>query len=514
MKKHIFRNRKARYASISVILTVLVITVTILTNYVFGMLAKRFEWYTSMLPTPNYDVSEACYALLEDAYTEFASEGRATHTEIIFCDDEDGIAEDQALTYILETAKALQARFPEHITVQCYDTRTNPTYVKQYATTIDKETGEEVDVAIPRTSLIITNGNGYHRIYSRDDFYLIKSADSNFWAYNGDRIMASGILRAIDPEQPIACFTLNHGEGFVTYDLVYLLDEAGYEVQTLDLYKDPIPDNCELIISYNPTSDLIADEISAVSEIEKLEQFLAQPGKSFLAFIGNNTPSLPNYEAYLETWGVDFSYHTAGKNSHRYMVGDAAGSLTTDGYTIYGEAATEGNAAKLIDGLGRPAVFKNATAMQNARTFVSSGDGSYQDGNRTMYALYTGASSAMSWANGLAVSDADDAILMSVTEQTLTGGSSYVGVIASTEFANEDLLQSVVYGNPHLLFRTLHIFGKTFTPEGVTAKPIQSSGISLITTRQMLTWTIVLAAIPAVAAVTSGVLILVKRRRV
>lgn len=513
MRKHIFRNRKARYASISVILTVLVITVTILTNYVFGMLAKRFEWYTLMLPQPNYDVSENCYAMLDDIYTTLSAQGVATHTEIIFCNDEKGIVEDQALTYIYETAKALEERFPEHITVNAYDTRSNPTHVKQYATTVDEETGEEMVVAIAPTSVIITNGNGYHRVYTRDDFYLMRTGDSTFWAYNGDRIISSGIMRAIDPEQPLACVTLNHGESFGSYELIYLLDEAGYSVKPIDLYKDSIPAECELIISYNPTSDLIDDELSAVSEINKLEQFLSQPGKTFLAFIGNNSPSLPNYEKYLETWGVDFSYHTAGKNSYRYMIADQSASLTSDGYTIYGEATETGVAAQMLNGLTRPAIFKNATAIQNARSFVADGNGSYRDGNRTMHALYTGGSGAVSWANGSAIDGADNAILMSLTEQTLTGGTSYVGVIASTEFGSEEMLQSAVYGNPHLMFRTLHLVGKTFTPEGVTAKPIQAANISMMTTRQMLTWTILLTAIPAIAATACGVVILVRRRR-
>ncbi len=513
MKKHIFRNRKARYASITVILTLLVLTVTILVNMTFGTLARRFEWYTPMLPTPNYDVSENCYALLEDAFSTLSEEGHATKTEIIFCDSKKGLAEDQAMVYIHETAKALAERFPEHISVSCYDTRTNPTHVKQYVTSIDEETGEEVEASIFTTSVIITNGNGYHRIYSRDDFYMIRSGESNFWAYNGDKIMASGILHAIDPQKPVACLAINHGESFNSYELVYLLDDAGYKVKLLDLYKDEIPAECNLIISYNPTSDLVADELSAVSEVDKLDQFLAKEGNNFLAFIGNNTPELPNLEAYLETWGVDFSYYTAGKSAYRYMVGDTSQSLTSDGYTIYGEAAESGKAAQMIKGLATDSVFKNATAMQNSNKFVKSGDGSYHSGNRTMYALYTGGENAQSWANGSVVADADDAILMSLTEQKTEQGSSFVGVVASTDFVAEDFMQSVVHGNSHLLHRTLKHFGKVFTPEGITAKPFQATGISIITTRQMMTWTIVLAGVPAIAATAICLVVMIKRRR-
>lgn len=67
MKKRIFRNRRTRYAAISVVLTVLVITVVILVNSVFGSLAGRYEWVSYMTAEANYDVTSVCYSLLDSA---------------------------------------------------------------------------------------------------------------------------------------------------------------------------------------------------------------------------------------------------------------------------------------------------------------------------------------------------------------------------------------------------------------------------------------------------------------
>lgn len=513
MKKHIFRNRKARHASIAVILTILVITVTILTNTVFGKLATRYNWYTYMLAKPNYDVTEACFDLLADAFDALSKEGVDTKTEIIFCDSKENIQEDTAFLYVYESATAIAERFPEQVTVTCYDTESNPASVRQYATLTDPLTGEVKETTIAKTGVIITDGKDYHRVYSRDDFYMMKTGASSFWAYDGEKRLASGIIRAINPEAPVACLLNNHGELYSDYEMIYLLDDAGYTVRMLDLYKEEIPADCSLIISYNPTSDLVADDLSEISEIKLLEDFLAKSGNNLLVFMGNTSPTLPNYERFLEGWGVDFSYHTTDERTFRYMVNDNANSLTTDGYTIYGEQAA-GAGAALLEGLKRPVVFKNATAMDNASTFVSNGDGSYTNGDRTMYELYTGNRTAVSWANGSAVANADKAILMSLTAQRNADGSqSHVGVISATDFATEDLMQSVVYGNTDLLLHTFETFGKNFTPEGLTAKPLSSDEISMITMRQMLIWTVTLTATPVIVATLAAVWVLVKRRR-
>ena len=72
------------------------------------------------------------------------------------------------------------------------------------------------------------------------------------------------------------------------------------------------------------------------------------------------------FESFLEDWGADFAYHTAGNKQYRYMVQDTSQSLTSDGYTIYGEAIQFGKGAELHGNLDRTAVFKNATAIEIA----------------------------------------------------------------------------------------------------------------------------------------------------
>ncbi len=515
MRKPFVRNRKTRYGVMTAILSVLIVTVTVLANAVFGTLAKRYVWYTPMVAEGSYEVTETCYALLGDAFSKAPDE----NVELVFCmiPEEDGTMADSTLDYVYQTAKDLAARYEGRIKISCHDIWMDPGSVRKYRESTNPITGEKVTVDIKDTSLIILGKDGFFRPYDLTEFFVFEDNDtSKVWAYDGEKKLAAGIIRAIRNESSLVCLTQNHGEAFYDAELLYLLDDAGYLISYLDLHTDPIPENCDLLLSYNPKSDLIADEISQKSEIEILERFLAKDGKTFLVFMDNASPKLPNFESFLASWGVEFSYYTdrtnENGNSYRYMVQDSNNSLTGDGYTVYATPVSEGASASLLEGLSRPVIFKNATAMQAAQGFVNNGDGSFTKGNRTLYSLYRSSESSSAWANGKAVAGGNQ-ILMSLTEQKSTTGSSYVGVVNSVDFCSEDFLQSAVYGNGDILMRTFSNVGKEMVPEGLTIKPFASTDISTVTTAQMLWWTLGLALIPAVFFTLTGVVILIKRRR-
>lgn len=102
---------------------------------------------------------------------------------------------------------------------------------------------------------------------------------------------------------------------------------------------------------------------------------------------------------------------------------------------------------------------------------------------------------------------------MALSEQTLAGGVSRVGVVASVRFAAEEFLQSAVYGNSDLMLRLLGTFGGTTTPEGISIKPFQATTMSTVTTAQKLRWTILLAALPAAVVTAVAVPVLLRRKR-
>lgn len=513
MKKMLTNSRRARHARLSVILTLLVVTVTVLLNTVFGTLANRYGWYSDMTAKGEYVVSEDCYRLLDSAFEARRQMGEPAPIKVMFCAPEGEVRADAMLGYLYSTVASFAERYPRNILVECHDILTNPGVVKPYLTGKNPVTGEEAEAKIQTSSIVIASGE-YHRVYALTEFFSFKGGDtSTVWAYNGEKKLTAGVMHAINPDKPVACLTENHGEVYYDYELMYLLDDAGYVISHIDLQTEPIPENCDLLISYNPNSDLVEDGVSSANELSKIESFLQESGNSFFVFMESGTPSLPNYEKFLGEWGVSFGYYEdiAANRSYRYTVQDAERSLTSDHCTIYGIPTATGRSAEILAELNPNMIFQNATALGAAQGFVNNGDGSYTKGKRAMYGLYESSESATCWANG-EVRDGGGSMLMTLTEQTNPDGKSSVGVIASARFCTEEFLQSAVYGNTDGIFRLLSAAGKVGTPEGLPIKPFHSLDISIVTTAELLFWALTLSLIPFALVTLLATVILIKRR--
>lgn len=509
MKKRIFRNRKTRYASISTVLTVLVIAVVILANTVFGSLANRYEWVTSMNAKANYDVTTVCYNLLDSAFANADADKREEPVQLIFCDTEEVWTSDETQNYLYHTAMSIADRY-ERVTISFFDIRIHPGSVRQYA--VNPLTGEEMPIRYD--DVIVVCGDYYHVYNLRDFFSFTDAARTNVWAYNGERKLAAGILRALNRKPQTVCLTSNHGELFYDDELAYLLEDAGYHVvSNFNLADDEIPEACTLIVTYNPNSDL--DFSDGIKENEKLDRFLSKTGNNYLVFLSNGSPRLTNLETYLRQWGVEATYYndsTTGK-SYRYTVQDSSNSLTSDGYTIYGALSERANSAALFEGVDKSVVFQNATALTHASDFEALADGSYQKDKRTVYSVYEASETASLWANG-SVRGGNSALLMTLTEQkNEDGGVSRVGVFASCSVVSREFAQSAVFENPDVMFRLFDVMGQEYTPEGIKIKPFGTMQISTITTAQMLRWTICLAVIPASLVAVAGIVVMIRRRR-
>ena len=510
MKKRFFRTRKMRYAGVSAILSVLVIVAVILINTVFGSLATRYELVTYMSKESSYEVTSVCYGILDDAFAKASEEtGKRTGTvEILFCDSEETWIEDVTQSYLYHTAKTIAARYGDRIQVSFHDIYLNPNTVRQYAK--DPETGEKATLS--NTDVIIACED-YFRVYELEEFFVFTDLENTqVNGYNGERKLAAGILRAINRTPQTAYLTGNHGEFFYDYELIYLLDDAGYRIESdLDLAAEEIPADCSLLITYNPNSDL--DFSEGIAEDDKLDRYLSQAGKSYLVFLSNGTPLFSNLESYLNEWGVRSMKHTdtsTGKE-YRYTVQDTAQSLTSDGYTIYGHLSGQSTAGTWFASLEENVVFKNTTAMTHATDYAPTGTGAYRKGDRTLYSIYEASESALLWANGVSTGGKTP-MLMSITEQKNDAGSSYVGVVSSIDLVRMEQTQSAVLDNPDVAQRLFSVFGQENTTEGLKMKPFATDAIATITTAQMLRWTLGLAIIPTAVVALVGVVLLVKRR--
>lgn len=458
--------------------------------------------------------------------------------KIIFCDLRDNLEANETQNMVLNTALDLQEKFPDYISVEYIDIWNNYTAIQKYKTTSYS--------TISSTNVIVESGSEFRIISLRNFYSFNSSSDETPWGYNGEKAMVSAILAVSQAESPIACVTVNHTEAFTDYGLFYTLEAAGYKVQTIDLAYQEIPDDCRLVVVYNPQEDFMeADGVSEISEIEKLDRYLNGLSCSLMVFVDANTPKLPNLEEYLEEWGVVINRYTnnLGETFNYTVKEDASVALSTDGYTFGGTYVTKGLGASLTSTLLENSypptvVFKNATSLGYSPLYTQSFYINYEDpedetdeywmgsyysnGNeRNVFDVFVTSDNAIAMANGSAVKTLDTEYkfqrLVTMTRETRMIDNenvdyAHVMVCASTEFANEKLLGSAVYGNQDVILSAARGMGKEFVAVDLDIKPFASTEISEMTTQSKTTYTVVLAVVPAIIVIGLGVFVLVRRK--
>lgn len=504
-------SRRFRYGSLSVVLTICVIAVVVMVNVIFQTLATRYSWFIDMTVSGTFTLSDDCRDYVADSIIPLIDADNASLSEkqkirIIFCDDKAAWEEQPVQQYLLNTAKELVEEFPDHIEIEHINIWNHPSLAKKYNVFAD-------------TNVVIAYGDK-HVLRPLNDFYVFNSADTETpIAYNGEKSLATGILHVAQRQTPMAYLTVNHGETMYDNSFLNLLTDAGYRYSYLDLMNFEIPEDCELLVTYNPTKDFaINDGISVKDEIVKLDAYM-QAGGAYMVFVNSDTfvaGSFVNLETYLEGWGIDFMHSEVAGIEHCYTVKDTSQSLSVDGYTLLGNYTTNQRGAAIAQSAGySPVVFAGATCISPAQGFTASGNGTFVKDSCTLSPILTSGENAQAWAGGKAVANAsaeNPFIMMTLSEKTVEGGTGYILACTSTKFADEDALHSPVYGNESVLLSAIETIGNDRIPTSLTSKPFADSTIDTITVAQKTYITVLLATVPALICAVAGTIVLIRRK--
>ncbi len=486
-----------RRTGVTVALTVLIVAAIILLNGTVTTLALRFSWYINMNPNYAYPVTDTCFQYLDDSVMPHAKEP----IRLIFCEPEEEILADTTFSMVLSTARELSERYPDTVKIEYLNVWEQPSIAREWGVKSS-------------TSVVVVSGEE-HRVCTLRDFFLFPAADNSTpVAYTGEKRFAVAMKAVVSENAPIAYFTLNHGESMPDYALMQTIVDAGYQVTYLDALSFDIPEDCALLVTYNPARDYTeVDGVSGISEIDKLDAYLARGGK-FMAFVSADTfaaGSYANLEGYLAGWGVTFDHKPgAGGVEECFAIRDTAHSLTTDGYTIVGRIPDAGNGAEYMSAIDGSLRAANATGISVAEGFSPS-NGNYVGGTRTLSPLLRSYAGAEAWAGGRAVDRATEGYnLITLTEDSASGGEVFV--CSSIEFANEASLQSGVYDNGPFLLTALEAMGTKEVPVRLSSQPLADDTIHILTTREARIITIVLVAVPTVIALAAGLTVLLRRK--
>ncbi len=487
-----------RHGGVTIALTALLIVALILLNGTVTTLALRFSWYINMNPELVFPVTDTCYDYLDDYVIPNAKEPIV----LLFCSSKEEIAADTTFSYVYSTAEDLVRRYPDNIKIDHLNVWEQPSIARSYGVTSP-------------SSVVVISGDE-HRVCTLRDFFQFSASDSSMpVGYSGEKRFAVAMKAVVSGNSPMAYLTLNHGESTPDYALMETIVDAGYRVTYLDSLSFDIPEDCALLVTYNPARDYTdTDGVSGISEIDKLDAYLARGGK-FMTFISADTfaaGSYDNLESYLSKWGVTFHHkrNPVSGVEECFAIRDTAHSLTNDGYTIVGRIPESGRAATDMSNITGTLRAANATGIFVAESFTPSG-GDYVSGSRTLSPLLRSYAGAEAWAGGLAVERTKEGYnLVTLTEDAATGGEVFV--CSSIEFANEASLHSGVYDNGPFLLTAIEAMGKDDVPVRLVSQPFSDDTIRILTTRNARVITIVLVALPVVAALGTGLIVLIRRK--
>ena len=590
--------RKLRRGSASLGLCVLVLVAVLLLNIGMTALCTSQFWFIDLTPQSIYTVyyeytnlqkQSGLYTLMDETvgYLEYiidqanAQREEPVKVEIIFCNEPDQLIKAESMRYVYYTALALQKQFPDTIEVSWRDVWSNPSSVDMYRSTSYS--------TIYPSNVIVASGTEY-RISSARSFYTYdsESATDVPIGYNGQKQFVKQILDVTGAEAPICCLTVNHGEPFADWNLndranwpeysefMNVIEGAGYEIQYINLETDEIPENCRLILTFDPQTDFVSafgNENATVSETKKLDAFLDK-SYSFMVFMDADTPHMPNLEEYLAFWGIEYQ-RANGQNENgetvkgNYTVLDAANALDGTGKTFIGQypfgrgigaaamsdIISAGTEPKVIFGNAIPVAFSSTYDRGYVMADEESGTPAYtyayanRDGwNRMIYDVFRAGTTespanysvqsggtVLTDENGVPMGGSGVFNVMTISAERRTVGEgmgyttvnqpSFICAVGSTEFAKNDLLGSTSYGNTDALLSILRYVGKEVNPVGLSFLALYDmqidEGLHMQTDSTtgttsispgIVTTTVILTLLPAVTMTVAGVVVLVRRK--
>ncbi len=512
------RKRRLKYGGISVLLSVLVISAVVILNVIVGALAMRYDrMYRDMSVSAVYSISDNCREYLEDFVISRVNDVNLTLPEserqkikLIFCDEQKNIEHNNSWKHVYDSIYEVVEMFPNHIETEYLNIWENPSVARTYG--------------VSSVYDVVCIFGDRHETMNVADFYVYGGDDASTpTAYNGEKIIASCLMRITQDRTPMCYFTANHGEDFSDYELIRAVVESGYTVGFLDLAAEDIPSDCELLITFDPKQDFqISDSNSNVSEITKLEKYMSSGGR-YMVFVSADTfASGPreNFESFLADWGVSYMHSAADDGAENcYTVRDLANSLTVDGYTVLSQKADKGTGAETVSDVTRSCAFGNSTCIAFSESFEDDGNGTLlcevNGQKRTVSAVFTSHIGAVAWSGGRAVARADSEpfVLMSLSEQECENGdTAYLFASASTEMVKGDLMRSAALGNNSAISEAIRAMGKKNTPSGLAMKQFEGDRIESLTTSLANSITVALVVAPIVIVSVIGIVVLVRRK--
>lgn len=515
----LFKKKIFKYGAFAVALTCVTVAVVICVNVIFASLAAHFSWYADMTGEEYYDVSENAIKLLE------AVEGENDVT-IYFLAEKDMLSESATsrntygasslwgMKYIHEIALDLADRF-DYISVDYIDLDSEPKRVREivgdeyYEETTFTNFNIIIDNLVPETF----DENGapvtyYHkyRVFTRDAFYAFNYYTLTVNAFRGDYRFASAISAITKIDPPTVYFVSGHAEAVGEYhynekdnianenfgqaqSVWQFYRDCGYDIRKINLQYEDFEDGEAIVVIYAPQTDFLD---GTVSEIKKLESFLAEPSHDLMLFMEPTSRKMPNLEGLIERY-CDVQFEQAK------IKAGAESAVSVDGYVFAADFAENDKANNIIGAVG----IDGKCVFSNARPMIAG------EGASTSVMFNVPADCTLIYSDDRTEqTKVSEKALLTLTELE---NENMILCSGSTGFISGEVMDSDVYINRDFMFSCLTEGGASKLPFNIPFEVIQNEGLD-ITLKEARVWTTIVSIIIPLAVAAAGVTVYVRRR--
>lgn len=500
MNKSFFQSKKFKYGSVAHAITALTVVLVIAVNVIFSNLASGLGWYTDMTDSELFTLSDAMKDMIKDVDKD---------VRIIFCSDPDELMADTSyMQFIYKTATNLEAEF-DNITVECHDVIKEYDFFKRYADTSASN--------VYTTSIIIESGSEF-RLMAPEAFFIFDTEDSTrAWAYNGEKKFAASILQVTATDNPLVLFTEKHGETLANEAtaMVNLFADAGFDVDTIDLAKEEVPENCRIIVINDPRYDFVGMEAESegANEIAKLDKFLDGLGALMVFEDYRRSADLVNLNEFLEEWGITFEHGT-------YLI-DKENSVSIDGSTIVAEYEESGLGASIYMDMSENLDTMPRTLAKNCMPVnILWTENALESGTKQVFSVLSSYDSAELIHGGKTEGTGSRSLMAISRDKIIVNNEnslnadyiySYVFASGSPSFVTNNYLSSNSYGNADILYAAMRAVGRENMLADLKYKAFDNTTLT-ITTAQSTRWTVVIAVIPPAIIAIAGVVVRIRRK--
>ena len=490
--KGIFSNKKFKYGSSAIALTAVVVAAVVAANAIFGAVCYALLWFVDMTAEQLYGITDVSRELLSDL------SDTDTKIKIVFFTPKDKLETSQPQKLVHQCALSFAKEF-DFIEIEYIDSITNPLSVNKYKTT--------AATTIKTTNVVIEDGADF-RNYTLEGFYKFAESDGSMFAFDGEFQITSAILQ-LCYDNPIAYFTVGHGETTTSSKLSGLFGAAGYDVRTIDLSKEEIDPSAQVILINGPRYDFMG-AYDEVDEVTKIANFLDAHG-NLMVFMdpqAMGTQDFPELSQFLSEWGIAFD---------RSVMKDAYNSISADGFSIVSEYAATGLGSSLTTSLRTLETIPKTIVRYAMPINILWETKPIDQSTRTVAPVLFSPATTQKYAFG----DENTAIadgpfnLVTVTQDHMYINNepftSLVLVAGTTLFTDQAYLSSNAYGNEDVIYAAMKAMGRQKVPINIDFRLFEDNSLD-VTVAQANMWTIVFVAVLPVITLILGGVVYFRRR--